>query len=362
MANVAHALPKVNSFTIILDFIELRYQILAELEDNDISLVEDWSSFALADVLSIIRPRDYNIPGPGESFLKCHHCYPGIDDASLPDEFECLYVRHKQSFLSSKDLPEFKSITGIVFYKKAVSAPSVKIKDIEQIHLVGLLSTSPSAPDQDTPLILPLNYSPFSGKVYSDAPGATPNKKQRPLRVVPKKKPTAVPSDRHDKPPKVIELKPKLEKKAALERLKLYHIPVAFYNSESFQNLKRGAIELYRIIRTFSKFPENESLYRYNSAGLAQLCELMERRKEELLATCTAKKRAEIEKIRTSIRSVGRYKDMLCKRCLLYQVVTGKCNVKWGRLSYVSKFLVVVSEKQRFKLINDAKRARASKS
>ena len=201
METVSHDCPQVNSFTIILDVLGLQYQILAELEDHDISLVEDWSDFNLDDVLSVIKPEYYGVPSEAERLLKCHHCYPGIDDASLPEEIEPLFIRYKQSFLESKDLPEFKSITGMVFYKKTVTSPTLKIKDIEQIHLVGLLSMSASAPDQDTPGQAPLNYSPWSGKVYSDAPGATPKKTQPPLRIVPKKKPSADSKDRHDKAP-----------------------------------------------------------------------------------------------------------------------------------------------------------------
>lgn len=167
--------------------------------------------------------------------------------------------------------------------------------------------------------------------------------------------PQPSPAPEEKRPPlHVVKPKPKL--KQGRPRLKLYRIPQAFYNSEAFQDLKRGVIELYRILRTFSKIPKGDSLYHYNQVGLIQLSVYMKHRKEDLLATCSAKDRQGIENIRTSIRSAGRYKDTLCQRGLLYQVVRGRPESRKTKQPYVSKYLIVVSEKQRFKLIMERKK------
>lgn len=333
MENLANNDQQVKQIIIMFDFPSREFGVIVELTDSTIMPLDGSQYFNPEDIFSFISPRRYEIPPTGERVVKCHHCYPGIDDKALPEEIEPLTVRYKTSFLKDNQFPDFVTITGLIFYKRTVTAPTLKHKDIEQIHLIGFLTDPPKNSLPQTAGSHPHTYSPHSGKVYLDTPHHLPEKKKA----------------------KVIQFKPKLKKQAAPPRLKLYRIPQHFYNSKSFEDMPRGAIELYRIIRTFSDPPEGKRNYHYNQIGLAQLSKLMKQRREDLLASCRKENRAEIEKIRTSIRPIGRYKDKLCKRGLLYQVVTGKHNVKFNRPSYNSKYLVVVSEKQRFKLMAERK-------
>jgi len=142
-------------------------------------------------------------------------------------------------------------------------------------------------------------------------------------------------------------------------RLKLYFIPPAFYNSASFAGLKLGEIETYRIIRTYAPLAGGGSKKRYNEVGIMQLCGLLKRRKADLLSFVRGEKRKDVEKIRISDRSVRRYLKKLLKRGLLDRVVKGvPKSYKTGR-SYVSKYLVVTSEKQWYRLIQERKKRRS---
>jgi len=328
MENLANNDQQVKQIIIMFDFPSREFGVIVELTDSTIMPLDGSQYFNPEDIFSFISPRRYEIPPTGERVVKCHHCYPGIDDKALPEEIEPLTVRYKTSFLKDNQFPDFVTITGLIFYKRTVTAPTLKHKDIEQIHLIGFLTDPPKNSLPQTAGSHPHTYSPHSGKVYLDTPHHLPEKKKA----------------------KVIDIKPKREAKQARPTLKLYWIPVNFYNSAAFQGLKRGVIEAWRIIRTHAKKAKGGRRFHYNTIGLAQLCELMKWRKEDLLASCTAKERPEIEKIRFSHGSVWGYKERLCKRGLLKQVVTGKNNVKWNRPSYVSKYLVVVSEKQRIML------------
>lgn len=142
-------------------------------------------------------------------------------------------------------------------------------------------------------------------------------------------------------------------------RLKLYYIPSDFYNSASFAGLKLGEIELYRIMRTYAPVVGGGNKNRYNEVGIKQLCGLLEQRKADLLLSVRGEKRKEVLKIKISETSVKRYVKGLLKRGLLVRVVEGwPRSYKTGQ-AYVSKYLVVTSEKQRFKLIQERKERRS---
>jgi len=127
--------------------------------------------------------------------------------------------------------------------------------------------------------------------------------------------------------------------------LKLVWLPADLYESDSFQKLKLGEQELYRIYRTYSKLAGGGSKNSYDRMGIIQAAGLLERRKKDLLASSNHVSRKEAEKIGISERSVIRYSLTLQKAGWIKKIVRGR--PAEGR-PYVNKYLVVKSEKQRF--------------
>ncbi|MBA7677061.1 hypothetical protein ES703_85309 [subsurface metagenome] len=84
----------------------------------------------------------------------------------------------------------------------------------------------------------------------------------------------------------------------------------------------------------------------------------MEVRKADLLMSVRGERRKEVEKIKTSETSVRRYVTRLSKRGLLGRVVKGRpSSLEFGP-GYVSKYRVAVSEKQRYKFVQERKKKR----
>ena len=146
-------------------------------------------------------------------------------------------------------------------------------------------------------------------------------------------------------------------------KFKLRWIDSSFWESRAFEGLALGARELYRILLTFSKRPGGGSRYRYCQIGIEQARGLLDRRKEDLLRTKRGERRKEALGIGITERSVRRYLEALKKRGLIIQVVRGRPSDPARDTSpYVSKYLVVVSERQRFKLTLDRKKGLGPRS
>ncbi|MBA7546878.1 hypothetical protein ES705_39279 [subsurface metagenome] len=144
-------------------------------------------------------------------------------------------------------------------------------------------------------------------------------------------------------------------------KLKLAYIPGEMFALGSFDGLCQGAIETYRIVRTFAKQAGGGSEFYYNQVGISQLCGLLERRKADMLVRRKDERRREIEKIRKSETSVRRYVTGLMKRGLLEEVVDGRPTSPEFGPGYVSKYQVAMSEKQRFKMLIERKKRRGDK-
>ena len=160
---------------------------------------------------------------------------------------------------------------------------------------------------------------------------------------------------KHEEPPPV--------PRSVGRKFKLRWIDSSFWESRAFEGLALGARELYRILLTFSKRPGGGSRYRYCQIGIEQARGLLDRRKEDLLRTKRGERRKEALGIGITERSVRRYLEALKKRGLIIQVVRGRPSDPARDTSpYVSKYLVVVSERQRFKLTLDRKKGLGPRS
>ncbi|MBA7551891.1 hypothetical protein ES705_44442 [subsurface metagenome] len=144
-------------------------------------------------------------------------------------------------------------------------------------------------------------------------------------------------------------------------KLKLAYIPSEMFALGSFDGLCLGEIETYRIVRTFAKQAGGGSEFYYNQVGISQLCGLLEGRKADMLVRRKDERRREIEKIRTSDRSVRRYINRLVKRGLFERVARGRPKRKKDGRSYVSRYQVAMSERQRFKMLIERKKRRGVK-
>ncbi|MBA7538261.1 hypothetical protein ES705_30535 [subsurface metagenome] len=144
-------------------------------------------------------------------------------------------------------------------------------------------------------------------------------------------------------------------------KLPLAYIPGEMFALGSFDGLCLGAIETYRIVRTFAKQAGGGSEFYYNQVGVAQLCGLLEGRKADMLVRRKDEKRREVEKIRTSLSRVKVYVVRLMKRGLLERVSRGRPKRRKDGRSYVSRYQVAMSEKQRFKMLIERKKRRGAK-
>ncbi|MBA7552862.1 hypothetical protein ES705_45439 [subsurface metagenome] len=144
-------------------------------------------------------------------------------------------------------------------------------------------------------------------------------------------------------------------------KLKLAYIPGEMFALGSFDGLCLGEIETYRIVRTFAKQAGGGSEFYYNQVGISQLCGLLEGRKADMLVRRKDEKRREIERIRTSLTSVRRYIKGLMKRGLFERVAKGRPKRKKDGRSYVSRYQVAMSERQRFKMLIERKKRRGDK-
>ena len=143
-------------------------------------------------------------------------------------------------------------------------------------------------------------------------------------------------------------------------KLKLAYIPGEMFALGSFDGLCLGEIETYRIVRTFAKQAGGGSEFYYNQVGISQLCGLLEGRKADMLVRRKDEKRREIERIRTSLTSVRRYIKGLMKRGLFERVARGRPKRKRDGRSYVSRYQVAMSERQRFKMLIERKKRRGT--
>ena len=143
-------------------------------------------------------------------------------------------------------------------------------------------------------------------------------------------------------------------------KLKLAYIPGEMFALGSFDGLCLGEIETYRIVRTFAKQAGGGSELYYNQVGISQLCGLLEGRKADMLVRRKDEKRREIERIRTSLTSVRRYIKGLMKRGLFERVARGRPKRKRDGRSYVSRYQVAMSERQRFKMLIERKKRRGT--
>jgi len=139
-------------------------------------------------------------------------------------------------------------------------------------------------------------------------------------------------------------------------KLPLAYIPGEMFALGSFDGLCLGAIETYRIVRTFAKQAGGGSESYYNQVGISQLCGLLEWRKADMLVRKKDEKRREIEKIRTSLTRVKGYVAGLMKRGLVERVSRGWPKRRKDGRSYVSRYQVAMSEKQRFKMLIERKK------
>ena len=139
-------------------------------------------------------------------------------------------------------------------------------------------------------------------------------------------------------------------------KLPLAYIPEEMFALGSFDGLCLGEIETYRIVRTFAKKAGRGSNLYYNKVGISQLCGLLERRRADMLVRRKDEKRREIEKIRTSLTRVKAYVVRLIKRGLLERVARGWPKRKSDGRSYVSRYEVAMSERQRFKMLMERKK------
>ena len=130
--------------------------------------------------------------------------------------------------------------------------------------------------------------------------------------------------------------------------LKLAWLPVEIYEEKSFSKLKLGEQELYRICRTYAKHAVKETKPAYVEIGIAQAAGLLERRKKDMLASSSAVNRKAALKIRTNTYAVRRYFKTLKKNYWLECFVRGR--PRKGS-PYVSRYVVAMSEKQRFKML-----------
>lgn len=130
--------------------------------------------------------------------------------------------------------------------------------------------------------------------------------------------------------------------------LKLAWLPADLYESDSFQKLKLGEQELYRIYRTYSKQAGGESKNSYVRMGISQAGGLLERRKKDMIGSSNHGSRKVAEKIGTYKSSIKRYSLTLQKAGWIKKIVRGR--PPEGR-PYVNKYLVVKSEKQRFRAV-----------
>ncbi len=144
-------------------------------------------------------------------------------------------------------------------------------------------------------------------------------------------------------------------------KLPLAYIPGEMFALGSFDGLCLGEIETYRIVRTFAKKAGGDSEFYYNQVGVAQLCGLLEGRKADMLVRRKDEKRREVEKIRTSLSRVKVYVVRLMKRGLLERVARGRPKRKRDGRSYVSRYQVAMSERQRFKMLIERKKRRGAK-
>jgi hypothetical protein len=144
-------------------------------------------------------------------------------------------------------------------------------------------------------------------------------------------------------------------------KLKLAYIPGEMFALGSFDGLCLGAIETYRIVRTFAKQAGGGSDFYYNQVGISQLCGLLEGRKADMLVRRKDEKRREVEKIRTSLSRVKVYVVRLMKRGLLERVARGRPKRRKDGRSYVSRYQVAMSERQRFKMLIERKKRRGAK-
>ncbi len=143
-------------------------------------------------------------------------------------------------------------------------------------------------------------------------------------------------------------------------KLKLKYIRADFWEGQALGPLRITEKELYRILATYRKIPGGNSLYSYIWISISQARGLLERRKKDLLKTARGKNREEAERIRTSYRSVQRAFQRLRERGVILRVVMGYCikgqGGSGGQTVRVSKYLVVISDKQWHKLREDRKR------
>lgn len=157
----------------------------------------------------------------------------------------------------------------------------------------------------------------------------------------------------------ISEPEPKILRRSSVgKRLKLAWLPGEVIRSDSFQRLKIGERELFRILYTFCKRAGGGSRYSYNQTGIFQLAKLLALRKKDMLASSNPATRKDAEKIGTSKYSITRYLRNLKKSGWVKVVLRGYPGVpdSPGK-PRVNKFLVVKSEKQRrFLLIPKEKR------
>lgn len=149
-----------------------------------------------------------------------------------------------------------------------------------------------------------------------------------------------------------LSLVPKREgRRSAGRDLKLAWLPAELLNLKSYQRLSLGAQEVYRIYRTYSKIPEGKSRYRYIQTGVAQTCQLLDQRKKDILRSGTPELRKRAARMGVSDKSVKRYLSELLKEGWLIRILQGYPGQNGVSAPRVNKFLLVMSERQRFKLM-----------
>jgi hypothetical protein len=134
--------------------------------------------------------------------------------------------------------------------------------------------------------------------------------------------------------------------------LKLAWLPAEIYESVSFQKLKLGEQELYRIYRTYCKVAGRDSRYSYMEIGVKQSSVLLKRRKQEMIGFSKKNSMEEVDRIGTDERTIKRYSLALQKAGWLKKVRRGYPSENGA---FVNKFQVVKSEKQRYRAMRERK-------